>query len=166
MDIRGAINGDTVYNEGTLVAKDVKITLPEVTPATTEAKAMGTMELPMRGQIESMESSITRIGVDMGLAKLMTMDSKTIEVRWAQEVTKADGSTNIEGCKAFLRCVPKVLMPGMDIEPGGSVETEIPLAVTRYQLYIGGQEVCCIDRLSQICRINGKDYYSEIASVL
>lgn len=53
-----------------------------------------------------MEASITKI-IDLGLRNMMEGSNKTIEIRWAQDVKQADGSTKTEGCKAFLRCVSK-----------------------------------------------------------
>ena len=49
---------------------------------------------------------------------------------------------------------------------GSNIESEISIGCTRYQLFCAGKEILCIDRLSQICRINGVDYYSKIASLL
>ena len=113
LDLKGPILADTVYIGGTLVAKDVTISLPAVTPVTADFKAMGTYTAPILGQIEAMEASITKIGIDLGLRNMMKLESKTIEIRWAQDVKQADGSTKTEGCKAFLRCVSKGI-PGLN----------------------------------------------------
>ena len=67
LDLKGPILADTVYIDGKLVAKDVTITLPAVTPVTADFKAMGTYTAPMTGQIEAMEAAITKIGIDLGL---------------------------------------------------------------------------------------------------
>ena len=67
LDLKGPILADTVYIGGTLVAKDVTISLPAVTPVTADFKAMGTYTAPILGQIEAMEASITKIGIDLGL---------------------------------------------------------------------------------------------------
>ena len=67
LDLKGPILADTVYIGGTLVAKDVTIALPAVTPVTADFKAMGTYTAPILGQIEAMEASITKIGIDLGL---------------------------------------------------------------------------------------------------
>lgn len=166
INITGAINADTVYCDGSLEAQDVKISLPEITPATTEVQMMGTMDMPIRGRIEDMEASITKIGIDKGLGKICRFTGKTIEVRWTQDVIQTDGSTKLEGCKAFLRVIPKVLMPGLDIEPGESTEAEIPLCVTRYQLFAGGEEIALVDRFAHICRIYGTDCYKGISNLL
>lgn len=165
LDLKGPILADTVYKDGKLVAKDVTITLPAVTPVTADYKAMGTYTAPMPGQIEAMEASITKIGVDYGLRNLVTLESTTIEVRWAQDVKLSDGSTKTEGCKAFLRCVSKGI-PGLSVDPGNASENEIALAVSRYQLFVAGEEFWLIDQLNTIMRIGGTDYAKDIRSVL
>lgn len=165
LDLKGPIIAGTVYVDGSLVAKDVTVTLPAVTPVTAEYKAMGTMSLPIIGQIESMELSITKIGVDLGLGKLIRLKSVTIEFRWVQDAIKGDGSSSPEGCRAYVKCVPKTL-PGIGIEPGAPSENELTYEATRYQIFVGGDELWLIDRLAQIFRILGVDYYSRIQSLL
>ena len=165
LDLKGPILADTVYINGKLVAKDVTITLPAVTHVTTDFKAMGTYTAPMTGQIEAMEAAITKIGIDTGLRSMVQLESKTLEVRWAQDVKYADGSTKTEGCKAFLRSVPK-LIPGLSVDPGNLSENEITLAVSRYQVFVAGEEFCLIDQLNTILRIGGVDYAKNIRSVL
>ena len=165
--IRGAINADTSYVDGQLVARNTTITLPEVTHvvATIQA-ALGEHEVPLQGLVEAMEASINKIGVDEGLAAMLTMHAKTYEFRWAQQVTNTDGSTSVEGCKAFIRGIPKVAVPAIEIAPGESVEMEIPLSVSRYQLIVSGIEIVLVDKIAGICRINGVDYASSMNNLL
>jgi phage tail tube protein FII len=132
---------------------------------TTEVNAMGAMDVILPGLIEAMEAAITKIGIDMGLARMSTPTKHSYEFRWAQNVLKDNGKTEPEGCKAFITGVPKGI-PGASIEIGSNIENEITIGVTRYQLYCGGKEILCIDRLSQICRINGTDYYKNISKLL
>lgn len=115
--------------------------------------------------IEAMEASITKIGIDLGLRSLVKLTSKTIEIRWAQDVKLSDGSTKTEGCKAFLRCVSKGI-PGLNVDPGNASENEIALAVSRYQLFVAGNEYWLIDQLNTIMRVGGVDYAKDIRSVL
>ena len=165
LDLKGPILADTVYINGVLVAKDVTIPLPAVTHVTADYKAMGTYTAPMTGQIEGMEAAITKIGIDKGLRSMVQLESKTLEVRWAQDVKYADGSTKTEGCKAFLRCVSKGI-PGLNVDPGNASENEIALAVSRYQLFVAGNEYWLIDQLNTIMRVGGVDYAKDIRSVL
>ena len=73
-------------------------------------------------------------------------------------MTPVNGSDRLEGCKAFIRGIPKVAVPSFELNPGDSVEVDIPLSVTRYQLFVDGNEVLMVDKLSGICKINGVDY--------
>lgn len=165
IDLKGPIIGTTAYDEGKLVGKDVTITLPSVTPVTADFRAMGTLTLPLPGQIEAMEASITKIGVDNGLRSLVKLQSKTLEFRWVQNVLKSDGTQSVEGCKAFLRTVSKGI-PGLSLEPGSTNENELAFAVSRYQLFVGGVEYWLIDQLGPIHRIDGVDYAEPTRSLL
>ena len=165
LDLKGPILADTVYVDGVLSAKDVTITLPAVTLVTADFKAMGTYTAPLTGQIEAMEASITKIGIDYGLRNIVKFQSKTLEVRWAQDVKYADGSSKTEGCKAFLRSVPKMI-PGLSVDPGNLSENEITMAVSRYQLFVAGNEFWLIDQLNTIMRVDGVDYVKDLRSVL
>lgn len=164
-DIKNAVLADTCYCDNKLAAKDVSIALPAVNFLTSEVQAMGTMEVVLAGLIEAMEATITKVGIDTGLGRMLTPKKHKFEFRWAQNVVTSGGSTKAEGCKAFLTAVPKGI-PGATVEIGSNIENEVALSVSRYQLYCGGKEILCIDRLSQICRINGTDYYKKIASLL
>lgn len=165
IDIRGPVLASTVRSGGVLSAKDVTVTLPSITPLTIEVRAMGTLTLPVWALLENMEMTINKIGVDMGLARFARMEIDDHEFRWVQNVIKADGRSTPEGCKAFVRAVP-LSIPGTAVEIGVAPESDISFSATRYQLFAGGEELWCIDRLAGICRIYGKDYYKEIESFL
>lgn len=165
LDHKNAVLADTCYCDNQLAAKDVSVSLPAVNFLTSEAQAMGPMEVILPGLIEAMEATITKIGIDTGLARMMTPTKHSYEFRWAQNVMKTDGTTAPEGCKAFITGVPKGV-PATGLEIGANIENEIAIACTRYQLFVAGKEILCIDRLSQICRINGTDYYKKIGSLL
>lgn len=165
INIKGAVLANTVYKDGELVAKDVTVTLPNINYLTAEHKAMGTVELPVLGQIEAMEAAVTKKGYDSGLAKLARPEAMNLEFRFVQDVIDSDNVSKPEGCKAFLRAVPKTL-PGGDLEPGSVGDTQVTFAVTRYQLIVGGEELCLIDQLKGIQRIYGTDYAKSINSLL
>lgn len=165
LDIKGAVLANTVYKDGELVARDVTLTLPSVNYRTAEHNAMGVVELPMLGQLEAMEAAVTKKGYDAGLASLSMPEAQNLEFRFVQDVIGSDNVSKPEGCKVFMRAVPKTL-PGGDLEPGAVGDTQITFAVTRYQLIVGGVEVCLIDQLNGIMKINGTDYAKSINSLL
>ena len=164
LDLKGATLANTVYDNGKLVAKDVSISLPSITFVTAEFKAMGTVTTPMQA-IEAMEAAITKVGIDLGLRSLVKLESKTLEFRWVQDVKTSDGSSKAEGCKAFLRVIPKSI-PGFSVDPGSTSEGELTFSVTRYQLFVGGEEYWLVDQLNQIMRIGGTDHYKDIRNLL
>lgn len=164
-DIKGAVIADTVRVNGELVAKDTSFTLPGLSFLTADVKAMGNMTVPLIGLLENMQMAITKIGVDYGLSRMNRLEKQDFELRWVQNVVKYDGSVSMEGCKAFVRTMPGSF-PDIGVEVGNASEQENTYNVTRMQIYANGQEVLCVDRLSQILRINGRDYMSQINSML
>lgn len=165
IDIASAIVASTVYSDGKLVAKNPSVTLPSISPLTSEIKAGGTIELPITNQVDAMELSITLAGADKGMSSLSSLESHDIEVRWAQDVMQADGTTRLSGCKAFMRAYAKEV-GGIGIEVGEASENEFTFGVTRYQVFADGVELWLIDQLSGIMRINGTDYARSLSSLL
>lgn len=163
--INGPVVADTVYVDNKLVARDVSVTLPEVVPMTADLQAMGTLSLPIWQLLENMETAITKIGVDKGLASIIKPDMKALEMRWVQTVTDANGKTKNIGCKAFIKGIPNKI-PGISLEVGSPIEGEITLTTTRYRLVADGKEICKIDKLAGVCKINGKDYAKSVNSML
>ena len=164
VNICGPVVADTAYSNGSLVARDVAITLPEVTPLTADLQAMGTFTLPIWQLLDNMEASLTKIGVDMGLRALIKPDMEPLEFRWVQTITDANGNTRNVGCKAFLRGIPNKI-PGIGLEVGSASENEVTITVTRYNLFVDGQEMFLIDRLAGKCRIAGTEY-GDVSSML
>ena len=165
LDIKGPVVADTVYADNVLVAKDTAFTLPGIEFLTADVQAMGNMSVPLIGLLENMELSITKIGIDNGLGRMNRLQKQNFEFRWVQNVVKSDGSTSVEGCKAFVRTMPGSF-PETGVEVGGASEQENTYNVTRMQIYANGVEVVCVDRLSQILRVNGVDYMSKITNLL
>ena len=167
IDIRGPVNADTAYHKGKLVARNVTLTLPEVTYVTgTINTALGEAEIPLYGLVEAMEATIQKIGVDQGLASICALGNEELEFRWAQQVTTASGAIKTEGCKAFLKFIPKVAMPSIEVTPGESMELDVPGSVLRYRLVVDGKEILLVDKIAGICKVNGKDYASRLKSLL
>ena len=164
VNICGPVIGVTAYSNGKLVARDVAITLPEITPVTADLAAMGTLSLPIWQLLENMETAITKIGADMGLREIIKPDMKPLEFRWAQTITDANGVTKNVGCKAFIKGIPNKI-PGIGLTVGEASENECTIATTRYNLFVDGQEMFLVDRLAGVVRISGKNY-ADINSLL
>lgn len=165
INLNGPIIANTVYVENQMVARDVGITLPEITPQTAELKALGTLTMPMWSLLDNLEMTITKIGIDMGLRSMITPKPLPMEARWIQAVTDAAGITREVGCKAFVRGIP-TKVPGFGLTPGETTEAECTYTLYRYQLIVDGAELLLIDKLAGIVRINGQDYTAGIHSML
>jgi P2 family phage contractile tail tube protein len=162
----GPILATTVRIGGNVMAEDAKVSLPEVSALTSEYAAMGTLELPVTGQIENMELSITKTGLDKQLAQLGMLGKQVIEIRGAFDVVEPVGGTkSVKGFKATCDAFATAF-PGLEVEKGSVAENECKFTVTRYELIVDGAEAIYIDRLSYIFRINGVDYSSNITSLL
>jgi len=164
-DISGPLLANTIRVGGVVVGEDVKFSLPEVKPVTSEYPGLGKIELPVTGQYDTMELSITKTGIDKFLSLLTSPESKKIEIRAAIDVLGADGTKSAKGIKAFLTAIPNVF-PKIDGEVGSQPEAEITFGVTRYQLYVDGAESILIDKTAGIVRFDGKDYSQQINSLL
>lgn len=165
LDMKGPVVADTVYADNKLVAKDTTFTLPGIAFLTADLQAMGNMSVPIVGLLENLELTISKIGMDAGLSRMNRLEKQNFEFRWVQNVVKSDGSMAVEGCKAFVRTMPGSF-PEMGVEVGNATEHENTYNVTRMQIYVNGEEMVCVDRLSQILRINGKDYMKEVVNLL
>lgn len=163
--ISGPIVGTSVYVNNEIVARDVAITFPEVTPVAVEVQATGTLSLPCWQLIENMEMAITKIGVDMGLRSLITPKALSVEVRWVHTVTDANSVTKNVGCKAFLTILPAVL-PGIALTVGETSENECTSTAVRYQLFVDGVEMWLIDKITGQVRIGGVDYGAGVGNLL
>lgn len=156
-DVCGPVSGCTTYHDGVLTGRDVAVELPEIVPLTADVNLMGTYTMPIWALIEHMVATFTKIGVDKGLGKMLRPGNRTIEVRWAQPCLDASGKSKTIGCKAFLTGeVSKI--PSISLEVGSAVELPAEFGLTRYNLFADGKELCLIDRLAGIVRIDGVNY--------
>lgn len=165
MPVYGPVVADTFYVNNVMAARDVSISLPEITPVTASVQAMGTLDLPIWQNIENMEMAITKVGIDAGMRQMIKPVPLNMEARWVQTVTDATGNTRNAGCKAFVKGIPNKI-PGLGVNIGETSESECTFAVTRYQLFVDGSEMFLVDRLAGIIRINGVDYAKNLYNLL
>ena len=165
IDLAGPITGDSVYAANVLVARDVGFTLPEINFSTAEYNVGGQLELPVTAQVENMEASITRIGFDAGMGKMLKLERQDFEIRFTQDLTDTNGSVRTVGCKAFLGLVPKGI-PGFDVTLGERSEIECSYTALKYRLIVDNKELLNIDKLARKCVVDGKDYYQSIDTYL
>lgn len=161
----GPVVGSTTYVNNKLVERDYGFTLPNVAFLQVAINVHGEMNVPVPQLLEDMEHALTKIGADEGFAALSVGEPVDIEHRWVYLKIKPDGSTRNVGCKAFLHCLPRGI-PELGITPGEISETEATFTVLRYRLVADGVELFSIDRVANVCKINGKDYAVDTEAML
>jgi phage tail tube protein FII len=161
----GPVLADTVYANNKLIGENIGVTLPEVTFATSDYVALGTLTLPNRAALENMEFSVTKPGIGRELAALGAPEIVNYEVRGAQDELQPDGSMKTIGFKAFIRAVSGGL-PGVELSIGEVSENEVTGNAIAYRLIVDGAEVCSIDRTAQKLVVGGKDYYRPVLGLL
>lgn len=164
-DKYSAIAGTSVYCDNRLVARDVNITLPELNAVTAELNAGGPIELPITGQTDTMEATITKVGVNIDIARLVSPEYHNVECRAAQDVLRAGGRKETTQIRAFLGAIAKTV-PAINLEFGAISENEITFTVLTYKLYENNDEIFYIDKPNGIYRVNGRDYGSSVISLL
>lgn len=164
INISGPIAANTLYVDGELVARDIAATLPEVTYLTATIAARGNWDIPMQGLFENLELAITKIGIDLGVGKMFAPGARRLELRNVQTVQNVDGTSKNQSVKVFATGYSTKL-PGSGITVGEAVENEMTFSLKRYQIFVDGTEIICIDRTGP-CRIMGQDITSGIESLL
>lgn len=156
----------SVYASGEQVGTNIKVTLPEVTPQIIEVNAAGgKLEIPVWQQLSAMEASITKEGLDKAFLESIKPEAFDLIVNIVQKSVDSDGTSKHEHVKVFLRVIPKGI-PSFDITPGEQGEKQIAFSVLSYQLSVEGKAYMHIDVLKGKCEINGKDYMSDVVSML
>ena len=156
----------SVYASGVYGGRNLKVTLPEVTPQTIEVNAAGgKLELPIWQQLAAMEASISKEGLDKSFLEAIKPEAFDLIINIVQKSVDADGTAAYEHVKVFMRVIPKGI-PGMDITPGEQGEKQISFTVLSYQLSVDGTTYLHIDVVKGKCEVNGKDYMSEVNSML
>lgn len=162
--ITGAVTGATLYVENQLKARDCTINLPDINPMTVDVQATGTLTMPIWELLENLEMSFVKIGVDLGFKDSLRPGVSSVEARFTQTQTDANGKNKTIMCKAFCTGMTSSI-PGISVEVGSASENEIPFYLTRYLLFIDGKEAILVDKLAGIVRINGVNYTDGLAGL-
>lgn len=163
-DLSGPIVANTLYVDDVLVGRDISATLPDIEFMTATVQARGEWEIPIQTLFSAIELAITRVGMAENGGKLMETGMRRIELRNVQSKTGVDGTSGNQSIKVFATGLSKTL-PGGDIAIGEAIEQEFTYSLKRYQVFVDGVELLCIDRTGP-CRINGKDITSGVESLL
>lgn len=149
VDKTSVVEAATAYEGGDLIGRDYKVTLPDVVPATVDVPGMmGTVNFPLLTSIESLETIISKTGVDERAARLCSPGRKDLLFKWVQDKVDSVGNVTQVGCKAEITGIPKSYMPAADIEVGSASEFDCTYETLVYKLYIDGALVFHINRMA------------------
>ncbi|WP_050754222.1 phage major tail tube protein [Desulfitobacterium hafniense] len=168
MIISGNVIAHKVLRDSAEIDDNVSVQLPSIDPITGELKGagiMGTIDMPVSGQIGSMTTTINMRSVNKNAAELARPGLHNIELRFVQDVVNASGQLIPQGTKIYITGVTKKYDPGK-IEPPTTMDGSVELETLRYRQVIDGIEVLLIDKRNYIYKVNGVDYMQSIRSAL
>lgn len=165
MEYPTAVVGATMYKDNKKIEDDVEFTTPEVAFTTVEVQGLGTIEVPIYSMTDNLQLEVTKNGIDSNIVQHITPGINKFEFRWVQNFVTQSGTQSHKGCKMFVNAMP-ISIPGLGVKKGEATERTHTFNCTRMQIFVSGKELCLIDKLSNIMRVNGKDYTTDINKLL
>lgn len=162
------VEGVRVIDNDSVIEDVQSMELPEIAFTTTEVDSSGmvaAVDIPSMTHVDAMEYSIEHNnGLNCHL--LSSPGKHHTELRIARQAYNVNkGEMELESIKHRMTGVLKS-------SKGGSVEQKNPLgntetySVLRYEKEVNGEIVTIVDATAGILKINGKDYTSELESLL
>lgn len=168
MIISGSVIAQKMLAEGIEIGDNVSCQLPSIEKATAEMKGagiMGTIDMPMTGQFNSMVFTMSMRSINKNSAELIKPGTQRLELRFLRDVMMSDGSMVPQGTKIFITGVNKKYDPGK-VETASTMDGSIEYEVLRYRQVIDGRETLLIDKLANVFKVNGIDYMKGIRASL
>lgn len=168
MVIAGNVIAHKLLVDAVEISDQVSCQLPSIEKPTSEIKGagiLGSIDMPITGQVSSMVFSISSRSINGDATELAKPGVQKIELRFIRDVMQADGSMIPASSKVFISGVNKKFDPGK-IENGATMDGSIEFEVLRYRQVIDGKETLLIDKLNNIYKINGVDYMEKIRAAL
>lgn len=131
------------------------------------AGSLGTMNLPVTGQLDSMELTVNYRGLGDQIADLQRPGTHNFVINIVEDVLDAE-TGDVEAnrhIKWSIKCVTKT-RGGATGEMPNTIDGNFTYEVTRFEEYVDGAETIVIDKVNYIYRIKGTDYMDDIASML
>lgn len=145
------------------------ITLPSLTPMTDTlagAGILGEVDLPSPGHYGSMELGITWRTIDKDAFRLVSTQSKALEIRGAfKDFDNTKSSFVTRAIKIVVRGVGKGIDLGT-LSQNAATDTTNTIEVTYIKIFIDGESVFELDKFNYISRINGEDDQEDVRKAL
>lgn len=162
---KGAILATSVYVDGKLGADDAEIVPPDVEFLTATLQAAGELTVPLAGLVSDMEFGITVAGASKELNALSQPEQHTVVCNAVQQVVGINGAVSEEQVKYTVTGFGKKV-PSATAKQGEASSQAYTISVISYKMAVNGEEITNINKLSGDCVVNGKNYGSNIRSLL
>lgn len=164
MKIGNGIQNIAVYEDGNELLGMADVTLPEMSPATTEvsgAGIAGKFTAPFIGQMEALSLTLNFKTVNENATSLLEPRSHMIDVRGTQQVWNATaGEFEEQAVKAVMVVIPTKNSDGK-LAPSSPTDGSLEFSVSYYALYLDGVQQKEFDQFNYIYKVNGVDYLAK-----
>lgn len=144
------------------------VTLTDIERLTTEIKGagvMGTINLPVSGQVGAMSASVSVRKAGAEKRYFMSPGLVNIEIRVATDVRASNGEMYVEGTKIYISGVFTKAGSGK-VEVTSTRDESFDYAVTRYREVVDGEETVLVDQFNQKFIIGGVDLMRGVRAAL
>ena len=159
----------TVYRNGTDFLGTSTVELPSIESLTDTVKGAGIageFDMPVLGQIGSMEVKLNWNTIDPAAIILIAPETHALDFRASQQsYNTVGGVLSSEAAKVSVRGIPKSSELG-SLEPGAATGSTTTLEVSYIKITVGGKVLLEIDKFNFIFIVNGKDYLAQVRADL
>jgi len=164
----GVINYN-VYEDGDAFIGLTSTTLPNKNQKTVTVNGAGLggdVEVPVQGQYDAMDMTLSFRAYSEGVAKLREPRRHNIDMRVAEQFEDpVTGLMKIPNVKHVMVVIPKSATGGA-IAPASPNEKTVVVSVRYWATYIDGKKVEEFDPINGINIINGVDYGAPVRKAL
>jgi P2 family phage contractile tail tube protein len=168
MIISGGVIAQKILADGTEIDDNVSCQLPSLETQTTEVKGagiLGSIDMPVTGQLSSMTFTVSTRGINKKASGLVKPGVQNLELRFARDTVTSNGSQVPQGTKIFIAGVNKKYDPGK-VEINSTMDGSLEFEVLRYRQVIDGVETLLVDKRNSIYKVNGIDYMQKVRALL
>lgn len=168
MNIPEVISNFNVYggDNSKLIGVSGEVTLPDlsaVTATVSGAGLLGDMDVPVPGQIGSIEQAIPFNVLTVNVFKQFKLNKiATVMLRGdIQTIDSATGAYKHVALKTTFKGYVKSISPGK-VKAADTMGASVTLELTYVHIEIDGQTVIKIDKLNEVFIVDGEDLLADI----
>jgi len=154
----------TAYDEDNLMLGVVDVTLPNiayVTDETAGAGIAGSLDTPYIGHTATLEITQNFRALTDNVLELISPNMRLITYRGTVQVDDSVSGGQInQNITVTTNAIPKALNLGT-LSPTAAMGVSSTQEATYLKITVDGRELCEIDKINYIFRVNGRDYLEE-----